>query len=597
MCSSINKSLKLGKEAREKTLKKTALTLVVATVVMILISIPLSIRTVEAANGDYSIERVNHTVNILYNGYILINDTIRITGQVSDGFLMGFPYKYGPYILKALAYNESDVFPVTLNVRLEDRIGFYGIKIDLPQGVPHEFTVGFILSNNLISQSAQNKSRYLLDFPAYPSFTKPTGICNGSVVLRGASYISSTIVDINGTVANFTYQQQNLPAFTFAPANVTFLSSGEGLQLSDVKELKREIILNEVGEIAGKDSYYIINKGLNEPNSIEVVLPPNASNPRAEDQFGRTLAGSSFVEQKSGRYKILFTLPLRTNESTRFAVQYSLPNQVYIITQDGTNLCNFTSLQFLNVSYYIDQASLTFVLPEGAKILTYENFGITRGAFQESLTLNFVGISPLEDLFVSMNALQVTYQYNPLWLAFRPTLWMWAITIISSAVFMIGKRPRAPTKIPTMPVMVTAKLRPEDVRSFVSAYEEKRKLILNLESLESKLQKGRIPRRRYKVQRKTLETRLNSLSRTINESKEKMRVAGSQYAELMRSLESAETEIHEVETSIKNIEARHSRGDLSLEAYRKLLVDYQRRREKANITIDGILLRLREESR
>lgn len=578
-------------------MRKIALTLAVVTVVMIFVSIPLSIKTVEATNDDYSIERVNHTINILYNGYILINDTIRIAGQVSDGFLIGFPYKYGPYILKALAYNKSDVFPINLNVPLEDRIGFYGAKISFPQGTPQEFTVEFILSNNLISQSAQNKSRYLLDFPAYPSFTKPAIICNGSVVLQGASYISSTIVDINGTAANFTYQQQNLPAFTFAPANVTFSSTSEGLQLSDVKELKREIILNEVGEIAGRDLYYIINRGLNETNFIEVILPPNASNPIAEDQFGRTLAGSSFVEQKSGRYKVLFTLPLRTNDSTRFAVQYSLPSQVYITIQDGTNLCNFTSLQFLNVSYYVEQASLTFVLPEGARILTYGDFSIVRGTFQESLSLSFVGISPLEDRFVSMNALQVKYQYNPLWLAFRPTLWMWAITIIGSSVFMIWKRPRAPTRVPTMPLAVIAKLRPEDIRSFVSAYEEKRKLILNLESLESKLQKGRIPRRRYKVQRKILETRLNSLSRTINESKEKMRVAGSQYAELMHSLESAETEIDEVDTNIKNIEARHSRGDLSLEAYRKLLADYQRRREKANTTIDGILLRLREESR
>jgi hypothetical protein len=66
---------------------------------------------------------------------------------------------------------------------------------------------------------------------------------------------------------------------------------------------------------------------------------------------------------------------------------------------------------------------------------------------------------------------------------------------------------------------------------------------------------------------------------------------------MVRQLESAEAEINEVETNVKSIEARHGRGELSLENYRRLLTDYQRRREKANTTIDGILLRLREESR
>jgi hypothetical protein len=363
----------------------------------------------------------------------------------------------------------------------------------------------------------------------------------------------------------------------------------------DVKKLNREIMLNEVGNIAGSDSYYVINKGQSQLDSIEVILPPNASDSEAQDQFGRTLSGF-FVDNEAGRYKISFALSLRSNESTRFAVRYSLPNQMYISVQEAANLFNFTSLQFLNVSYYIEQASITFILPEGARILTYGDYSITTNTFQESLTINFAEMSPLEELFASKNVLQIEYDYNPLWLAFRPTLWMWALAIVGCSVFMIWRRPTAPERIAAMPVMVTTKLRPDDIKSFRSAYEEKRKIELNMESLESKVAKGKIPRRRYKVQRKTLETRLSSLSRTIAEAKEKMRAAGSQYAELMRQLEVAETEINEVEANMKSIEARHTRGELSLEGYRKLLTDYERRRDRANTAIDGILLRLREES-
>jgi predicted nuclease with TOPRIM domain len=117
----------------------------------------------------------------------------------------------------------------------------------------------------------------------------------------------------------------------------------------------------------------------------------------------------------------------------------------------------------------------------------------------------------------------------------------------------------------------------------------------DIDSLEERARKGRIPRQRYKIQRRTFDSRLETLSRTLADYKEKMRAAGGHYGSLMRELEVAETELNEVETNLRSIETRHSRGELSLEGYKKLLGDYQRRKEKAETNIDGILLRLREE--
>jgi DNA repair exonuclease SbcCD ATPase subunit len=172
-------------------------------------------------------------------------------------------------------------------------------------------------------------------------------------------------------------------------------------------------------------------------------------------------------------------------------------------------------------------------------------------------------------------------------------MWMWALAIVGCAVAVVWKRPKAPVAV-AVPA-VAMRLRPENIKSFVDAYEEKKRITFDMDSLESRVRKGKIPRRRYKVQRKTLETRLNTLSRNLTEFKEKMRAAGGQYAELMQQLEIAETEINEVEANIKSIESRHSRGELSFEAYRKLLLDYQHRKERADTSISGILLRLREE--
>jgi hypothetical protein len=99
------------------------------------------------------------------------------------------------------------------------------------------------------------------------------------------------------------------------------------------------------------------------------------------------------------------------------------------------------------------------------------------------------------------------------------------------------------------------------------------------------------------VQRRKLTVRLDVLSKNIAELKVIFRGAGGNYAGLVRQLDVAEAEITGVETNIKNVEARHRKGAASLEEYRKLLADYQRRKEKAETTINGILLRLREETR
>jgi chromosome segregation ATPase len=97
------------------------------------------------------------------------------------------------------------------------------------------------------------------------------------------------------------------------------------------------------------------------------------------------------------------------------------------------------------------------------------------------------------------------------------------------------------------------------------------------------------------VQRGTWEARFEALSRNIAELKKLLRSAGGSYADLIRQLDIAESELNEVETNIRRVEARFRGGALSLEDYKKFLADYQKRKEKTETTVNGILLRLREE--
>ncbi|MDI6691458.1 MAG: hypothetical protein QME50_06305, partial [Candidatus Bathyarchaeota archaeon] len=288
-------------------MRKKSSMLALITILIFITSFSLNIKF--ALAQTYNITRVDHTVEILYNGYILINDTIELTGQTPNSFLMGFPYKYGSHLLKCVAYNSSNIFPVNLNVPLENRIGFYGIEVNLTQGT-QVFTVAFVLSNDLLTVS---DSVFMLDFPAYPAFTKSVGNCSISIVLpEGVSNVM--VVKDDGIISNLTYSRE-LSAFIYSPASVTFSYTGDKLRLFDVKELKREIRIGGLGEIEGVDSYYISSKSPSNIGYVEVVLPPNATNPSANDEFGRKMPNVKVVDVEKNRYKVTFSLALESYRS------------------------------------------------------------------------------------------------------------------------------------------------------------------------------------------------------------------------------------------------------------------------------------------
>ncbi|MEM2386353.1 MAG: hypothetical protein QXO67_05150, partial [Candidatus Bathyarchaeia archaeon] len=488
---------------------------------------------------------------------------------------------------------------VTVGVPLEGRMGFYGVRIALdPPPKDGIFSVYFILSQNLLRQSAANTSLFTLDFPAYPSLTVKALSCNASLVLPSdAKYVS-------GTVSSFNYSTGlELQAFHYEEANVTFALTTKEIQLFTVEEFKREISTSPLGEITVSDSYYIKNQSPTIISSIQVVLLPDASDPTVEDEFGRKGAKPQ-LDLKTSCYNVTLTfagqpLSMKSGESSRFIVKYKLPSSFLSKSRQGGEL---TSPQmFQNVKYYIKDAWITFTFPEGAKVVnlnctsssTDVTYNVVREVFQEKVIIRRQGVLLLDSLTVN-----VSYTYNLIWLSFRPTLWAWAIATFACAVIASWMKVKAPAKaVAVTAPMVAVKVTPEKLRSFVNAYEEKRKILSEIKSLEAAVSRGRIPRRRYKVQRKTLETRLAAIDRNLSELRLKFRSAGGHYADLMRQLEVAETEINEVEEDIQSIESRHRRGEITLEAYRKLLADYQRRKEKAETTINGILLRLREEFR
>jgi chromosome segregation ATPase len=218
------------------------------------------------------------------------------------------------------------------------------------------------------------------------------------------------------------------------------------------------------------------------------------------------------------------------------------------------------------------------------------------------------------------NTVQLSYDYNPVWVSFRPTFWVSFLAVIGcvAAVFIRRRKPseKEPTitrteRLPTQQPMPTTssqqaksvepitgqRITTENVREFTDDYEEKKQLNTELKSLDTRAQKGKIPRRQYKVQRRAIEIRLETLTRNTNRIKDVFRSSTSLYSDLAKQLDAAETDLVEAEENIKKLESRQSTGEISLETYKKNIGDYQKRKDKAESTINGILLRLREKTR
>ncbi len=552
------------------------------------------IQGAQAQTSNYTIQNVEHTIDVLYSGHIIITDTITISGQIPDNFLIGFPYKYGAYVLKGTAYDSNyQNLPLTLGVQLQET-GYYGASVSLPAGTEQVFTVVFTLSNGLLSSSAANK--YTLDYPAYPSFVTTAANCKVTLNFPSDGFITG-IDKPDGAINGSSYQKQNLQALSYSPATANFQVSAGGLQMVNIPSLNRQISINSAGAVSCTDTYRLVNNSTGVISFFAVNLAPEAQNIVARDELGRTLTVGYQSSTLTKTANVSLMLVMDPGDSSQIILDYSLPSASP--QQSGKFVLNVDLIPYLD--YYVGSASVTVVPPEGAKITSPQlssvgsSLSLTRDVFQEALTVNKEGVSYIDSNILTEAVLQVAYDYSPLWVAFRPTSWVWAIAIVGCVIAAIWTRPKVKAPLRIVAPKMTAGLTSDHIKTFTDAYEEKNKIMFEIRSLEARAQRGRMPRRRYKVQRRNLELRLNTLNQNITEVKGILRSAGGSYADTVRQLENAEVELNEVELEMSNIDARHATGEIPIDEYRKQLAELERRKHKADNTISGLLLRLRGE--
>jgi hypothetical protein len=588
--------------------------LIVALALLAVVPAALSFGVVSAQTGSYSIERVEHQVQVMYSGDVVILDTVYVSGQVYDGFMIGLPYQYSANVLKAQAYDDDYVYGMNLGVQLGDRSGFYGAEINFNGNSPSVFTVAFVLSNSLITETGSGN--YTLEFPAYPSLTQDVGICNVNIAFPDAP-TGITVSKTDGEVTSTNYVKTNLPAYTYSVATANVKVSTGTLQLTTIDSLNRQITIDSTGAVTALDTYRIISGSTSPLSSFVLSLPLDATNVVVRDQFSGALSTRFTKSANVLLANSTFGSFVNEGQSTVITAQYSLPSALL----QGADYVLADFKLFPDFQYLVKQAATVFNLPEGATIVMPQatsldaSSTITRNTFQDILTVTADDVSYVDYLTPQQNTIQLSYNYNPVWVSFRPTFWASFVAVIGciGAVVYRKRRPKEETyetraeelsthkpsapQVPVYEVTPGQHVTADDIRDFVDAYENKKQLNAELKSLDVRAQKGKIPRRQYKVQRKAVEIRVEGLTRGIERRKAVFRGSSGTYPDLVRQLDLAEADLAEAEEKIRSLEIRQSRGEISLETYKRDIGDYQKTRDKAESAINGILLRLREKIR
>lgn len=578
---------------------------------LLLLSIATALPNMATAQTDYTITQVDHTIGVLYSGNLVILDTIHVSGAVSDGFLIALPYTYSADVLKVLAYDTTHTYDVNVGVQLPGHSGFYGVSVNFDGATPSEFTVAFVLSNSLTLD--QGNGNFLVDFPAYPALTKTVGTVEVNIICPTTPNSISVSKD-DGKASSTRYIAKDLPAYTYAVAEANLKFSPGTIQKVTLQRLDRVITVSATGAVTATDTIQLINNSSSALTAFIVSLPSDATSLDVRDSSDNSLSENS--SQSSGMLLVnaTFASPLPAGQTTTLTVNYNLPDS----TLQGSQYA-LSELQFFSkYQYVIQNATATFHLPDGATITSPVASALgsastlKRSTYQDSLTVAAETLSYV-DSFAPQDRMVLTYTYNPVWVSLGATFYASLVGVLCVVGWVVyrwrwPKQTFRPLSTPVRKGVVTtetpvyetvkgAQITPEIIHEFIGAYEDKKHLSSELHALDMKGLRNKIPRRQYKAQRAALEERINEVMHTIEQNKALFRGAAGMYPDLVKQLEVAEADLTYAQEALSTLEVRQSNGEISLETYKKSIIDAQRTRDKAELVINGILSRLREKIR
>ncbi len=367
---------------------------------------------------------------------------------------------------------------------------------------------------------------------------------------------------------------------------VTFASSATQSVLT--VSAGRLIQIFPTGTLQVTDSYNVTNLGPT-LSSVAFKVPKGVSSITENYVLGVEIdqpeTAPTPTSNPDGTSTVTFTPSfgaVQFNQSFKAKIAYTLSPNTYISTNSlGIFTVNFAL--FNNVQFYAPTLQTKIVTPSGFRLNSLT--GQVPKISGNQISLLASPVTPISSLGFSM-----TYQLDPFWASLSPLTWVGLVeAALAAGVLAVLSRPGPEGVISGAPSQLITK--------FVELYDEKSSMRLESDKMEEDLARGALNRYEYKQRRRMLDRRMTEIDRTLAPVEEQLSAAQGRYSDMIKRIERAEVELNVIKTTANDLRNQNRSGKISRDLYESLNADLIRRKQKAEQTINTIIINLREEIR
>jgi hypothetical protein len=442
------------------------------------------------------------------------------------------------------------------------------------------FNLTSVYSGLLSFNSTAND--FAFAFQPFPLTDGTYNVTSAQLSVKTGDWSSPKTSFVNGTFASaaFTTQTTRLKPYNATVATMTFSSTTQSIL--DVTA-NRTITLAQTGSIQVTDFYNMTNRG-HDLTSISLPVPKNVQSAIANDIIP-SVAALTASTAPDGTTAVNFaprfgTLKNGGSSSTR--ITYTLPTSSYLTSRGlGRFELNFRLLD--NVKFYEPLLQMKIAAPMGFHLNSLSGQSFTISGNQ--ILVQISNVTPMSNLAFTMD-----YQLDPFWASLSALVWAGlAVGSIAAIVLAVGAIGTAGVAVSGAPT--------ELIGRFVELYDEKSAMRLEAEKMDEDLTRGALNRHEYKRRRRVIDLRIAELERTLAPIKDQLSKANPRYQDMIKRLERAEADIQVVRTTSADLRNQYRSGRIARELYESLISDLAKRKEKAQQTMDTIVINLREETR
>ncbi len=527
------------------------------------------------------------------NDYVNLNSTVPVTHLT-----FGIPASVSDDLRFTLATAQGVSLQVTKQNPTPSQ-NYTTLNVEFPASeTKYTFNVTTVFTSLLSYSPGANGFTFEAD--PFPLVDGTYNVTSAKVTLQTGDWQSPKIpLPLNQTIAGGTFtctlpstgsdnclNSAPLKPFNNTVWRVTFASSATQnvLRIS----AGRLIQIFPSGSLQVTDSYNVTNLGPT-LSSLAFKVPKGVSSITENYVLGLEIDQPETTPtptvNSDGTSTVTFTPSFGSvpfNQSFRAKIFYTLSPSTYISTSSiGTFRVNFAL--FDNVQFYAPSLQTKIVTPSGFRLNSLT--GQVPQISGNQISLLASPVTPASSLGFSM-----TYQLDPFWSSLSPLSWVGLVEgALAAGVLAVLSRPGVEGAISGAPSQLITK--------FVELYDEKSSMRLESDKMEEDLARGSLNRYDYKQRRRMLDRRMTEVDKALTPIEEQLAAAQGRYSDMIKRIERAEVELNVIKTTTNDLRNQYRSGKISKDLYESLNADLVRRKQKAEQTIDTVIINLREEIR